>query len=76
MTNEELNKALYDKCDKEFDAFIDEMNQALSHPEQIRKWKIIGRPLSIQAGELTPNLKVRRAVVEEHYKDEIQKLYE
>ena len=28
MTNEELNKALYDKCDKEFDAFIDEMNQA------------------------------------------------
>ena len=28
MTNEELNKALYDKCDKEFGAFIDEMNQA------------------------------------------------
>lgn len=28
MTNEELNKALYDKCDNEFDAFIDEMNQA------------------------------------------------
>ncbi len=28
MTNEELNKALYDKCDKEFDAFVDEMNQA------------------------------------------------
>ena len=28
MTNKELNKALYDKCDKEYDAFIDEMNQA------------------------------------------------
>ena len=55
---------------------IDEMNQALSHPEQIRKWQIIDCPLSIQAGELTPNLKVRRAVVEEHYRDEIQKLYE
>ena len=57
------------------EARIDEMNRALSHPEQIRKWQIIDRPLSIQAGELTPNLKVRRAVVEEHYRDEIQKLY-
>lgn len=28
MTNKELNKALYNKCDKEFDAFIDEVNQA------------------------------------------------
>ena len=58
------------------EARIDEMNQALSHPEQIKKWQIIDHPLSIQAGELTPNLKVRRAVVEEHYRDEIQRLYE
>lgn len=56
-------------------AQIDKMNQVLSHPEQIKKWKIIEQPLSIKAGELTPNLKVRRAVVEEHYKDEIDKFY-
>ena len=31
MTNEELNKALYDKCDREFDAFLDEVNQAFTN---------------------------------------------
>ncbi len=57
-------------------ARIEAMNKGLSHPEQIRRWQVIGRPLSIQAGELTPNLKVRRAVVEEHFKDEINAFYE
>jgi len=54
---------------------IEKMNRTLSHPEQIKKWKVIDTPLSIKAGELTPNLKVRRAVVEEHYKDEIDEFY-
>lgn len=54
---------------------IERMNSGLSHPEQIRRWKVIEKPLSIQAGELTPNLKVRRAVVEEHYRDEISQFY-
>ena len=54
---------------------IGKMNQTLSHPEQVRKWKVIEKPLSIAAGELTPNLKVRRAVVEEHYRDEIEAFY-
>ena len=52
------------------------MNANLSHPEQIRKWTVVETPLSIAAGELTPNLKVRRGVVEEHYRAEIEKMYE
>lgn len=52
------------------------MNANLSHPEQIRKWAVIETPLSIAAGELTPNLKVRRGIVEEHYRAEIEKMYE
>ncbi len=60
----------------DMEARIEAMNQGLSHPEQIRRWKIMEQPLSIQAGELTPNLKVRRAVVEAHYKDEIDEFYE
>lgn len=59
----------------DLDARIGSMNRGLSHPEQIRRWKVIRKPLSIQAGELTPNLKVRRAVVEEHYRDEISEFY-
>ncbi len=34
MTNEELNKAVYDKCDREYDAFLDEVYQALL----IKEW--------------------------------------
>lgn len=52
------------------------MNAKLSHPEQIRRWTVMEKPLSIAAGELTPNLKVRRGIVEEHYRAEIEKMYE
>ena len=54
---------------------IGQMNLGLSHPEQIRRWKLIDIPLSIAREELTPNLKVRRRVVEEHYQDEISSMY-
>lgn len=55
---------------------IRQINKGLSHPEQIRNFRIIEQPLSIQSGELTPNLKVKRAVVASHFKDVIQEMYE
>ncbi len=55
---------------------IDKMNATLSHPEQVKKWCIIQQPLSITNGELTPNLKVRRNIVIEHFRKEVNKLYE
>jgi len=55
---------------------IERMNEHLSHPEQIRKWRLIEEPLSIRKGELTPNLKVKRNVVQEHFRDEIAEMYE
>ena len=54
---------------------IEQMNSQLSHPEQIRKYTVIPKPLSIQAGELTPNLKVKRANVTSHYAAEIEAMY-
>ena len=42
------------------EASIAAVNSQLSHPEQVRRWALIEKPLSIAAGELTPNLKVRR----------------
>ena len=58
------------------DAQIAKMNEGLSHPEQIRKYRVIERPLSIRAGELTPNLKVKRANVEAHFASEIEEMYQ
>lgn len=52
------------------------MNEDLSHPEQVRDFRIIERPLSIQKGELTPNLKVKRRNVEAHFSEEIEDMYQ
>ena len=54
---------------------VERMNQQLSHPEQVKRYLIISTPLSIARGELTPNLKVKRNVVIEHYNHEIETLY-
>ena len=56
-------------------AQIKAMNEELSHPEQVKKFKVIEQPLSIQRGELTPNLKVKRRNVEEHFKEIIEEMY-
>ncbi len=55
---------------------IEKMNGELSHPEQIRKYTVMEKPLSIQAGELTPNLKVKRNNVAVHYAREIEAMYQ
>jgi len=54
---------------------IAKMNQTLSHPEQVKRWRVMTTPLTIKNGELTPNLKVKRKVVWEHYAHEIDQLY-
>ncbi len=55
---------------------IRQVNENLSSPEQIRKYCVIDRPLSIEAEELTPNLKVKRKNVEQHFAQEIEGMYQ
>ncbi len=43
--------------------------------EKIKRFTLLERPFSVENGELTPSLKVRRNVVEAHYRDRIQALY-
>ncbi len=57
-------------------AAIDQINATLSHPEQVRKWRVIKQPLSIAHGELTPSLKIRRNIVWEHFGKEVSEFYE
>lgn len=63
------------QADSDLDAQIVKMNEGLSHPEQIRRYRVMAKPLRIQAGELTPNLKVKRGNVEAHYASEIEEMY-
>ncbi|MBR1633498.1 MAG: AMP-binding protein [Lachnospiraceae bacterium] len=59
----------------DLDAEVTRINHTLSHPEQIRRYRVISRPLGISDGELTPNLKVKRANVEAHFAQEIEEMY-
>ena len=54
---------------------VEEVNSHLARVEQVKKIKILKRPLSIEDGELTPTLKVKRAKVSEHFADEIESMY-
>lgn len=43
--------------------------------EQVKKCLVLDEPLSVENGELTPSLKIRRSVVEKRLKDRIDELY-
>jgi long-chain acyl-CoA synthetase len=59
----------------EIQAAVDHANASVSRAESIRSFAILPHDLSIEAGELTPTLKLRRAVVAQRYAEEIDRLY-
>ncbi|MEK6579933.1 MAG: long-chain fatty acid--CoA ligase [Bdellovibrionota bacterium] len=54
---------------------VDEMNANLASYEQIKKFSILSREFSISDGEMTPTLKMKRAVIESRFKDVINQMY-
>ena len=54
---------------------IDEMNLKFSSPEQIKKFTILPRDFSIDDGELTPTLKIRRKIINDNWAAEIDNMY-
>jgi long-chain acyl-CoA synthetase len=57
-------------------AAVDRVNASLSRTEQIRRFVVIGRELTAEAGDLTPTLKLRRTVVAEKFRGELDALYQ
>jgi long-chain acyl-CoA synthetase len=51
------------------------LNETLPHHEQIKKFELVEMDFSIEGGELTPTMKVRRRVVEQKYKALIDAIY-
>jgi long-subunit acyl-CoA synthetase (AMP-forming) len=54
---------------------VEEVNKTLARYETIKRFVILPRELSIEAGELTPTLKLKRRVIYQSYADEIERLY-
>jgi len=55
---------------------VDELTVDLSQYEKIKKVALLPTDFTIEGGELTPTMKVRRRVIETQYQDVIDKLYE
>ena len=55
--------------------YVEELNSQLNRWETIKKWELLDHDLSVESGELTPSMKVKRNVVEENYKDVIDGFY-
>jgi long-chain acyl-CoA synthetase len=54
---------------------IDSMQKDLANFERVRRFSLLEKPFTIEDGELTPSMKVRRKVVEEKYAHVIQGMY-
>jgi long-chain acyl-CoA synthetase len=55
--------------------YVEELNSRLNRWETIKKWILLDHDLTVESGELTPSMKVKRKVVEQNYKDQIDALY-
>jgi len=58
-----------------YQGVIDELNVALAPFETIKRFELLDRDLSADAGELTPTLKVRRKIVSQAFADLIESMY-
>jgi long-chain acyl-CoA synthetase len=70
-------RAVLDRADVKalYSGVIDAVNARLAQFERIKKFHLLDRELTLEAGELTPTLKVKRRVIETKYKAEIDALY-
>lgn len=66
--NPKVNKMILDR--------IKTLQQQLAHYEQVKRITLIPHHFSMESGELTNTLKIRRPVVYKNYKEQINKMYE
>ena len=55
---------------------IETLQQQLAHYEQVKRFTLVAHHFSMENGELTNTLKLKRRVINENYKAEIDKMYE
>jgi long-chain acyl-CoA synthetase len=65
------NKKIVEKVAK----IVEEVNQDLSRYEQIKKFEIVPHELSVDGGEITPTLKLKRRVLEKKFSHEIEGMF-
>jgi long-chain acyl-CoA synthetase len=64
-----------DAMRSEIESYVDRLNDRLNRWETIKQFIILEHDLTIESGELTPSLKLKRRVVEDNYRDRLDALY-
>ena len=64
-----------ENAEAEVQRAVDDVNRDLSRFEQIKRFAILPRDFSADEGEVTPTLKLKRRVCQEHFAAEIERLY-
>jgi len=65
-------KQIYEMLEEELAQF----QRKLASYERVRKFTILEKPFTIEDGEMTPSLKLKRKVIEQRYSDLIEEMYE
>ena len=68
--------AKHEKVRTEYERIVKDVNGSLQHHETIKKVHVVPDEWSVEDGELTPSMKLKRRVVEEKYKDAIEAMYQ
>lgn len=72
-TNEELIRN--SKVIELFKDLVESFNKYFNHVEQVKKFELLPNEWSIDTGEMTPKLSLKRKVIMEKYKDAIERIY-
>ncbi len=64
------------KLESEIQRIVDQVNDQFARVEGIKKFRVLPRNLTIENGELTPTLKVKRKIVNQNWADAIEAMYE
>ena len=58
-----------------YKAEVENFNKDFNHVEQIKKFELLPREWSVETGEMTPKLSLKRKVIMEKYKDAVKRIY-
>ena len=59
-----------------FRELVESFNKFFNHVEQIKKFELLSHEWSVETGEMTPKLSLKRKVIMEKYRDAIQRIYD
>jgi long-chain acyl-CoA synthetase len=59
-----------------YKGIVEEFNKNFNHVEQVKKFELLDSEWTIEGGELTPTLKLKRKVIMEKYRDAIERIYD